>query len=521
MSDVRRAVLSVSDKRGLVPFAEGLAELGWELISTGGTATLLREAGLSVVDASEVTGHPEILGGRVKTLHPAIHAGILARRDLEGDREALEALGYGSIDLVVVNLYPFEESVAAGAGMREAMEEVDIGGPTLLRAAAKNHASVTVVCDPGDYDRVLEAFEGGGVSAEFRLELAQKVFAHTSTYDAAIASYLAEEGGLRGGEHFPESVTLRLSRVQPLRYGENPDQGAAFYAEVGAPEGILPELVQLHGKELSFNNLLDIDGALLAVSAWSSSDRAACVIVKHTTPSGIALAAEMSDAFVRAQAADPVSAFGGVVAFNRPVTAAAAQAMSNSFLEIIVAPDFEADALETLRVKKNLRLITVPLEGWGRGALDYKRVHGGFLVQDGLLLEFPEDEWRIVTEREPSEEEWRDLRFAWRAVAAVKSNAIVLARGEQTIGIGAGQMSRVDSSRIAVMKAEDQGFETEGAVLASDAFFPFRDGVDAAAESGVRAVIQPGGSVRDEEVIAAANEHGIAMVFTGRRVFRH
>lgn len=553
-----RAILSVSDKRGVVEFAEGLAELGWELISTGGTARLLREAGLQVSDASEVTGHPEIMGGRVKTLHPAIHAGILARRGHEEDEGALESLGYERIDLVVVNLYPFEETVAAGAGLEEAMEQVDIGGPTMLRAAAKNHAHVLTVCDPADYGRVLEALREKRVDTGLRVELAQKVFAHTSSYDAAIAGFLAEEAGLvgaelRGGgsagvvaegigeggyeeggagaELFPETRVLRLSRVQALRYGENPDQTAAFYAELGAPAGSLPELVQLHGKELSFNNLLDIDAAVMAVSAWSGqgagaaqgseAERAACVIVKHTTPCGVALADEMADAFLRAQACDPVSAFGGVVAFNGPVTSAAAVAMSSTFLEIIVAPDFEPDALEVLKVKKNLRLITLSVEPGGAGELDYKRVRGGFLIQQRMRMEFPEDEWRVVTSREPTEEELRDLRFAWRVSAAVKSNAIVLAKGEQTVGLGAGQMSRVDSSRIAVMKARDQGFDLEGAVLASDAFFPFRDGVDAAAEAGVRAVIQPGGSVRDEEVIAAANEHGIAMIFTGRRVFRH
>jgi phosphoribosylaminoimidazolecarboxamide formyltransferase/IMP cyclohydrolase len=539
-----RAIVSVSEKSGVVEFARGLEELGWEILSTGGTARLLREAGVTVRDVSEVTGHPEILGGRVKTLHPAVHAGILARGGFAEDEAALAAHGYAPIDLVAVNLYPFREAVAAGAGLAEAMEQVDIGGPTMLRAAAKNHARVLAVCDPADYGRVLESLRAGTAGSELRVALAAKVFAHTAEYDTAIAEYLAtkaEEAGAElgdgaiagageaaagmaaeGGEvAFPERMVLRLAEVQALRYGENPDQAAAFYAEAGAPAGSVPELEQLHGKELSFNNILDIDAALLTVSAWAGEARPACVIIKHTTPCGVALAEDMADAFQLARAGDPVSAFGGVVAFNGKVTSAAAAAMANTFLEIVVAPDFEDDALEILKAKKNLRLIVLPVEPGGAGELDYKRVRGGFLVQQRLRMVFPEDSWRVVTGRHPTQEELRDLRFAWRVSAAVKSNAIVLAREEQTVGLGAGQMSRVDSSRIAVMKAADQGFDLEGAVLASDAFFPFRDGVDAAAEAGVTAVIQPGGSVRDEEVIGAADEHGIAMIFTGRRVFRH
>ncbi|HEX6940100.1 MAG TPA: bifunctional phosphoribosylaminoimidazolecarboxamide formyltransferase/IMP cyclohydrolase [Longimicrobiales bacterium] len=528
-----RAILSVSDKRGLVEFARGLVELGWEIVSTGGTASRLREAGIEVRGVSEVTGHPEIMDGRVKTLHPAIHAGLLARRDVEADREALERLGYGAIDLVAVNLYPFREAVAAGASVREAMEQVDIGGPTMLRAAAKNHAWVLPVVDPDDYPRVLEALRGGAVPGSLRVELARKVFAHTAAYDAAIAEFLARQaagagGGAEGVEGaappvggFPEVMTVRLTKVQDLRYGENPDQPAAFYAEESAPLGSLPRLAQLHGKELSYNNLMDIDGAVMAVSAWAGSGRAACAIVKHTTPCGIALGEHAEDAYRRALETDPVSAFGGIVALNVPVTGAAAEAMASTFLEVIVAPGFDDHALEVLRAKKNLRLIALPIEPPGAESLDYRGVRGGMLVQRRMPMTFPEDGWRVVTKRPPTEREWRDLRFAWRAVASVKSNAILLAEGERAIGIGAGQMSRVDASRIAVMKAKDQGFELHGCVLASDAFFPFRDGVDAAAEAGATAVIQPGGSVRDEEVIAAADEHGMAMVFTGRRVFRH
>lgn len=536
-----RAILSVSDKRGLVEFARGLAELGWEIVSTGGTARALREAGLEVIGISDVTGHPEIMDGRVKTLHPAVHAGLLARRDVSGDMAALERHGYVPIDLVAVNLYPFALAVAAGAAIPEAMEQVDIGGPTMLRAAAKNHASVLAVVDPDDYPVVLDALRSGTVAPALRVHLARKVFAHTSAYDAAIAAYLARAAGeapepaaaespeaapgtaAGKGEdgQFPETLVLRLSKVQDLRYGENPDQGAAFYADADAPQDSLPEFEQLHGKELSFNNLLDLDAALLAVSAWYGDERAACVIIKHTTPCGVALGANAEDAYRRALEGDPVSAFGGIVAFNKPVTAAAAEAMANTFLELIVAPDFEPHALEVLKKRKNLRLIVAePTPGTG-AELDYKRVRGGFVVQQRMRMEFPETDWRVVTKRAPTEAELDDLRFAWRVAAAVKSNAIVLAHQGRTVGIGAGQMSRVDSSRIAVMKAQDQGVDLKGAVLASDAFFPFRDGVDAAASAGVAAIIQPGGSVRDEEVIEAANEHGIAMIFTGRRVFRH
>jgi len=522
-----RAILSVSDKRGLAEFARGLAELGWEIVSTGGTARALREAGIEVRDVSDVTSHPEMMDGRVKTLHPAVHAGILARRNVAADMRALEEMGYGTVDLVAVNLYPFEQTVAAGAALAEAIEQIDIGGPSMLRSAAKNHESVLVVTDPADYSVVLDALRAGSVDIALRRRLAQKAFARTAEYDAAIAAYLARVGESEAaaaeaeGAAFGTTRELRLTKVQDLRYGENPDQPAAFYAEANPPAGSLPQMRQLHGKELSFNNLLDIDAAVFAVSAWAADERAACVIIKHTTPCGVALGSDPEDAYRRALAADPVSAFGGIVAFNRPVTGAVAEAMASTFLEVIVAPAFEPHALDVLRAKKNLRLIELPIEVGAPDELDYKRVRGGFLVQRRLRMDFPEDGWRVVTQRQPDENEWRDLRFAWRVAAAVKSNAIVLARDERTIGIGAGQMSRVDSSRIAVMKAGDQGFDVAGAVLASDAFFPFRDGVDAAAEAGARAIIQPGGSVRDAEVIAAADEHGMAMVFTGRRVFRH
>jgi len=521
-----RAILSVSDKRGLVEFARGLAELDFEILSTGGTAKMLRGAGITVRSVSDATGHPEILEGRVKTLHPAIHGGLLARRDRTDDMDALETLGYVPVDLVAVNLYPFHEAAAAGVAIGEAMEQVDIGGPTMLRAAAKNHASVLAVVDPDDYPRVLDSLRRNAVDAAMRVALARKVFDHTATYDAAIVSYLdgqagTESAGTATSEEFPATFALQLSKVQDLRYGENPDQPAAFYAEVDAPRGSLPEMQQLHGKELSFNNLLDVDGAVFSASAWAGSDRPACVIIKHTTPCGVALGQDAADAYRRALECDPVSAFGGIVAFNVPVSGAAAEAMASTFLEVIVAPDFDDHAREVLQTRKNLRLIVMPVEPGAEDELDYKRVRGGLLAQRRLRMVFPEDAWKVVTHRHPTAEELNDLRFAWRVSAAVKSNAIVLARGEQTLGIGAGQMSRVDSSRIAVIKAHDQGHDLTGCVLASDAFFPFRDGIDAAASAGALAVIQPGGSVRDQEVIAAADEHGIAMIFTGRRVFRH
>jgi phosphoribosylaminoimidazolecarboxamide formyltransferase/IMP cyclohydrolase len=514
-----RALLSVSDKRGIVDFGRGLVDLGWQLISTGGTARTLRDAGLDVIDVADVTGHPEMMEGRVKTLHPAVHAGLLARRDREDDQIALQNHGYAPIDLVAVNLYPFHEAVAARAAIPEAMEKVDIGGPTMLRAAAKNHAGVLVIVDPEDYDTVLDALRGPSADNQLRRRLAAKVFAHTAAYDAAIARYL--DAGSDGEESFPDHLVLGFRRNQRLRYGENPDQAAAFYADVAPPPGSLPDLRQLQGKELSFNNLLDVEAATTAVSAWSELDGVACVIIKHTTPCGIALAPDVRTAWERALACDPVSAFGGVVAFNRAVPLDAAEAMSGVFLEIVVAPSFESSALEQFRARRNLRVLALPLARPEPGELDFKRVRGGLLVQDRMSMTFVEDAWKVVTRRAPSDREFADLRFAWRAAAAVKSNAIVFARDAATVGIGAGQMSRVDSARIAVSKAADREFDLRGAVLASDAFFPFRDGVDAAAASGVSAVIQPGGSVRDEEVIAAANEHDMAMVFTGRRVFRH
>ncbi len=508
-----RALLSVSNKDGLVEFAKGLSELGWELISTGGTSKALRAAGLNVRDVSDVTGFPEMLDGRVKTLHPAVHGGLLARRDLPEHVAAIAAAGIAPIDLVVVNLYPFAETIRKpGVTPEEAIEQIDIGGPSMLRSAAKNFAAVTVVVDPADYERVLAGLRDKHDDVELRRDLAEKVYAHTAAYDGAIAAWFA---GKRG-DLFPERLCTTFDRKQTLRYGENPGQLAAFYVEPGA--GGLASLVQKGGKELSFNNLLDLEGALFATDAFG--DAVCCAIVKHTTPCGIATGTNALDAYRKALACDPVSAFGSAISFTVPVDDEAADAVASLFVECVVAPSFSEGALEALGRKKNLRV----LEGratWKPDALDYKRVRGGMLVQQRAESVGDENQWTVVTARQPTDEERRDMLFAWRAVASVKSNAIVLVRDGATIGIGAGQMSRVDAAFMAVHKAKTVGHETAGSVLGSDAFFPFRDGIDQAAEAGVRAMIQPGGSVRDEEVVAAANEHGIAMVFTGQRQFRH
>ncbi|MEX2584439.1 MAG: bifunctional phosphoribosylaminoimidazolecarboxamide formyltransferase/IMP cyclohydrolase [Gemmatimonadota bacterium] len=517
-----RALLSVSDKSGLVPFAASLEHRGWTIFSTGGTARALREAGVAVTDVSAMTGHPEIMDGRVKTLHPAVHAGLLGRAAHEGDAGEMANLGYEPIDLLAVNLYPFRETIArSDVSFDEAIEQIDIGGPAMLRSAAKNHDRVWVAVDPADYGKILEAIEGEETGrARLRRHLARKVFAHTSGYDAAIAAYLDVGGADEPAAHEPPpELTLRLQRIQTLRYGENPDQAAAFYRDADESGG-LPALRQLHGKELSFNNLLDVDGALLAVVPWQGGEVAACAVVKHTTPCGLAVAKTAEEAYRRALSTDPKSAFGSVVAFNRTVDEACAAALRPNFVEAVVAPSFSPEALDILREKKNIRLLELPGVESG-GAFDFKRVRGGFLVQTRLSTVAEEAAWRVVTRRSPTPAERADLGFAWRAVASIKSNAILIARDGRTLGIGAGQMSRVDSSRIAVMKAGDNDFDLLGSVLASDAYFPFRDGVDEAAEAGVRAIIQPGGSIRDDEVVAAADEHEIAMIFTGRRLFRH
>jgi len=510
-----RALLSVSDKTGVVDFARVLAEMGWDLVSTGGTAKALREAGLAPRDVSEITGFPEMMDGRVKTLHPAVHGALLARRDVPEHLAALAAHEITPIDLVAVNLYPFRETVARkGVTPEQAIENIDIGGPSMLRSAAKNFTSVWVIADPGDYDRVLGALRAGDDDQDLRKLLAGKVYAHTAAYDAAIAAWFAKERH----DKFPQTIVVSFERAQSLRYGENPGQTAAFYME--RPGAGIAGLTQRGGKELSFNNILDLEGALLAVDPYN--DEPACAIVKHTTPCGLAIGETPLDAYKKALACDPVSAFGSVIAFTVPVDDTTAEAVSSLFVECVVAPEFSGGAVEILGRKKNLRVLE------GRAALgssdnnlDYKRVRGGVLVQERAPVEIDDRDWKVVTKREPTPDEYRDLLFVWRAVASVKSNAIVLARDGATIGIGAGQMSRVDAAFLAVHKAKQVGHETAGAVLGSDAYFPFRDGVDQAVEAGVRAIVQPGGSVRDAEVIAAANEAGIAMILTGRRLFRH
>ena len=508
-----RALLSVSDKTGLADFAKELHSLGWELISTGGTAKALRDAGLPVKDISEITSVPEMLDGRVKTLHPAVHGGLLAKRDDPAHMAALAEHKITPIDLVAVNLYPFRETASRrNATTDEVIEQIDIGGPSMLRSAAKNFQSVWVVVDPADYTRVLGALHAFDQDADLRRLLAAKVFAHTASYDAAIAAWFAIERE----ELFPDTIVVSFDRAQSLRYGENPGQAAAFYAERDGAG--LAGLKQKGGKELSFNNLLDLEGSLLALDPFRG--QTACAIIKHTTPCGIAIGATAVEAYKKALACDPVSAFGSVLGFTTKVDDETAEIISALFVECIVAPEFSAGAIEILGRKKNLRV----LEGtanWTAHSLDYKRVRGGVLVQERLPLVIDDSGWNAVTKRKPTADEQQDLLFAWRAVASVKSNALVLARDGATIGIGAGQMSRVDAAFLAVHKARLAGHETAGAALGSDAYFPFRDGVDQAAEAGVQLIAQPGGSVRDPEVIAAADEHGMAMVFTGQRLFRH
>lgn len=507
-----RALISVSDKRGVVPLAQGLADLGWDIISTGGTSAALREAGVPVTAVETVTGFPEMLDGRVKTLHPAIHAALLARRDIPEHMAALATRQIVPIDLLAVNLYPFRETVAKpGVSFEDAIENIDVGGPAMLRSAAKNHMSVIVISDPTDYARVLELLRRGAVGEAERQALAAKAFSHTADYDGAITRYLTppEEG-------LPNRIQFSFERLMPLRYGENPSQRAGLYVDE-EPRG-LRDLRQRQGKELSFNNILDLDAAMWAVSLWVN--RPACAIIKHTTPCGLAVAPSAEQAFRKALASDPQSAFGGVVAFNTVVDRKTAEAMAELFLEVVVAPSFHDEALQVLAGKKNLRAVELPV-GRGQGGLDLKRVRGGILLQDRFMPDASDADWKVATQRVPTEQEWGDLRFAWSAVATVKSNAVLLARDEMTVGIGAGQMSRVDSSFLAVHKARQQGHDPKGSVMASDAFFPFADGVEEAAAAGVTAIIQPGGSVRDAEVIAMADRHGLAMVLTGKRQFRH
>ena len=525
---IARALLSVSDKTGIVEFARGLASLGIEILSTGGTASLLSKEGVKVTQVQDFTGAPEMLGGRVKTLHPKIHGGLLARRNLASDQADMKAQGVLPIDLVAVNLYPFREAVAKGLPFDEIVENIDIGGPSMIRSAAKNAAFVTVVVDPADYSMVLaELQQKKEVHESTRRRLQARAYAHTAAYDAAIAGWLAEQAAKEHpeGGGFAESPPLpEFRRLQSLRYGENPHQRAAFYGAVPQPkEPTLAAARQLQGKELSYNNILDGSSALEALKEHCDGKRAAVVVVKHTNPCGVARAGTLLEAYKLARDADPVSAFGGIVACSRPIDGPTGAALAETFLEAVIAPGFDEQALAALKAKKSLRLLEVPLLGeardaWALEPREVRSVPGGLLVQTRDLAEADPRGWRTVTKRAPTAEEIDSLAFAWSVVKHVKSNAIVLARGEVTVGIGMGQTNRVDSVRIAAQRA---GEKARGAALGSDAFFPFPDGVEAAAAAGVTAVAQPGGSVRDDEVIAAADKLGIAMVFTSVRHFRH
>jgi phosphoribosylaminoimidazolecarboxamide formyltransferase / IMP cyclohydrolase len=517
---VRRALISVSDKTGVVDFARGLREIGVEILSTGGTATALREAGIEVIDVSEFTGSPEILDGRVKTLHPRLHAALLARRDDPEHLAALEAEGIEPIDLVCVNLYPFGETIARpGVTEEEAVENIDIGGPTMIRAAAKNHRHVAVIVTPEAYDAVLAELDefNGEISAETRHWLANEAFAHTAAYDAAISRWFA----LRY-EVFPAHFTMSYEKVLDLSYGENPHQKAALYVDSPARAHVLSGVAKLHGKELSFNNVLDLDSARRLLDEF---DQPACVIVKHNNPCGAATGASALEAYEKAFACDPLSAFGGVIVFNQPVDASLAERLHAQFIEVLLAPGFEPEALKILTQKEAVRILECEEGPYEPRERDLKRVRGGVLAQDADRIEERRETMSVPTQTQPTEEQWADLLFAWKVCRHVRSNAIVFTKDGATVGIGAGQMSRVDSVRIAIEKTrdafDDAAAVLDGSAVASDAFFPFADGPQGAIDAGARAVIQPGGSVRDDEVIAACDDAGVAMVFTGRRHFRH
>jgi len=517
---VKQALLSVSDKTGIVDLARALASLDFRILSTGGTAQLLAQNGVPVVEVEQHTGFPEILDGRVKTLHPKIHAGILARRDVPDHMKALRDHDIGPIDVLVVNLYPFQKTVADPAStFDDAIENIDIGGPAMLRAAAKNHAHVAVVVDPADYARLLDELRAGAgrVSAASRLDFARKAFAHTAYYDGAIANYLTSLNDDGTRHPFPTRLNLSFDRLENLRYGENPHQGAAFYRDIEPVAGGLANYVQLQGKALSYNNLADADAAWECVKTF---EEPACVIVKHANPCGVALASNPLDAYLMAFSTDPTSAFGGIIAFNVAIGDKVVEALAKQFMEVVIAPGYTPAARDLIGAKPNVRVLETAL-AHEHNALEIHRIGGGILVQTPDTKNVTPAELRVVSRKQPSAEELADLLFAWRVAKFVKSNAIVFARGGRTLGVGAGQMSRVDSARIASIKAQNAGLSLQGSAVASDAFFPFRDGLDVVVLAGATAVIQPGGSVRDDEVIAAANEHGVSMVFTGHRHFRH
>jgi phosphoribosylaminoimidazolecarboxamide formyltransferase / IMP cyclohydrolase len=520
---ITRALISVSDKTGLVEFAKTLAKHGIELLSTGGSAKTLRDAGLSVTDVGDYTGFPEMLDGRVKTLHPKVHGGILANRLLPAHMSAVERAKIPLIDLVIVNLYPFRETVAKpNSSLEDAIENIDIGGPTMVRAAAKNWEGVAIVVDTGDYECLSAEMndDAGALSRKTRFALAKKAFSHTASYDAAISNYLTcreLDGELRA---YPDVLTLQWHKAQDMRYGENPHQSAAFYRDETPVRGTLARYTQLQGKELSYNNVADADAAWECVRSF---DETCCVIVKHANPCGVALGASALEAYQRAFATDPTSAFGGIIAFNTAVDAHTLEAVSKQFVEVLIAPDYSVDALELAAKKANVRVLKVAIEklSTSANALELKRVGGGVLAQSADTHQLDASALKVVTAKAPDATQLRDMQFVWKVAQFVKSNAIVFAKNGQTLGIGAGQMSRLDSARIAKIKAEAAGLSLQGSVAASDAFFPFRDGLDVLADAGAIAVIQPGGSMRDQEVIDAANERGVAMVTTGVRHFRH
>ncbi len=517
---IKRALLSVSDKTGLIDFARALSAQGVELLSTGGTAKAIRDAGIPVKDVSEFTGFPEMLDGRVKTLHPKVHAGILSVRDNPAHAATMAEHGLGYIDLVCVNLYPFVQTVSKPHTLDDAIENIDIGGPAMVRSSAKNYKHVAIVTDPADYAGLVEEMKanGGVLSDATRFNLAKKAFTHTAQYDGHISNYLTSLNEAGERDAFGEKLTLQFSRAQTCRYGENPHQNGAFYVEAGAPAGTISTARQIQGKELSYNNIADTDAALECVKLFDAAP--SCVIVKHANPCGVAYGANLLDAYNRAYQTDPESAFGGIIAFNGRLDGETAKTIvERQFVEVIIAPEVSPEASEAVAAKKNVRLLECGKWSGPVTQMDMKRVAGGLLVQDADIL--LHGDLKVVTKRAPSEKEMEDLLFAWRVAKFVKSNAIVYAKDRMTVGVGAGQMSRVNSARIAAIKAEQAGLAVPGSVMASDAFFPFRDGLDNAAAAGITAVIQPGGSMRDDEVIAAANEHGIAMVFTGTRHFRH
>ncbi len=521
MAAIKQALISVSDKSGVLEFAQGLHQLGIKILSTGGTAKLLADNGVPVTEVADYTGFPEMLDGRVKTLQPKVHAGILARRDVPEHVATLNKHNIPTIDLVVVNLYPFSATVAKpDCTLEDAIENIDIGGPTMVRAAAKNHAHVAIVTDPLDYPDILAEMQTNhsAVSDATRFDLAKKAFSHTAAYDSAISNYLTAINADGTRSAYPAQINFNFAKVQDMRYGENPHQSAAFYRDLNAVKGGIADYTQAQGKELSYNNIGDADAAWECVKTFEQS---ACVIVKHANPCGVAIADTALNAYKLAYATDTTSAFGGIIAFNRELDAATATLITaNQFVEVIIAPSASEAALKITAAKQNVRVLTVPLSN-AHNPFDFKRVNGGLLVQSPDTLNVQAAQLRVVTKAQPGAKQLQDLLFAWRVAKYVKSNAIVFCKNGQTLGVGAGQMSRVDSTRIAVIKAQNAGLPLQGSVVASDAFFPFRDGVDLLAEAGAKAVIQPGGSMRDEEVIAAANEHGLVMDTTGIRHFRH